>query len=511
MSGSENASPDGIIGCYRETAERMAVERLVLAGIDNLEAEAESSVDDYETLKWRTLIVPFVNRLADDIVIDDEITEHYEKNRDRYRLKASRTLWNIFRRHRDPARPEETLAFLADLKKRIESGEDFGGLAREYSHSETRLKDGKVGNIEEGRLPEELERVVSALKHGELSEPIRVAQGAVLLRVTEPIAGVDLDREDARTRIENELRPEKLERLIAETAADQALPGDAIVLEGREALRAVVDEENKDKVILEIGPFTRTAGALRAQAGLKPGVELDEETEKRILDVYGQWRDLALVFLKLGSSGSPDHAHIRREAEDALRRLCLTRVTDRRLLEAARRTAAADAESLKRFYDENRVHFQSPPRFKLHIMDVPFGDDPPRQLKQLEDLRVDLVQGKIDFNEAAKRAGGVITSPGWVKPGEIPADVPGKGKIYLMAAGAGGYSVPYQQNQALHMLWIEERLDPTQLRYEETGEDVLDRYFKRSRQTLVREEVEKRLASAGFVFRKEIVEKSLGM
>ena len=90
-------------------------------------------------------------------------------------------MWNLFRRHRNTEKPEDTTAFLLEIKARVEAGETFQSLARQFSDSETRLRDGLVGRVSEGDLPARLEEIAFDLDTGQVSQPIPVRGGAVLL------------------------------------------------------------------------------------------------------------------------------------------------------------------------------------------------------------------------------------------------------------------------------------------------------------------------------------------
>ena len=76
------------------------------------------------------------------------------------------------------ARLEEQIKDVPDLKERVRQGEPFRILARKYSHSETRLFEGRLGMIGRGRLPRPLEDVVFALPKGGVSDPVLVSGGA---------------------------------------------------------------------------------------------------------------------------------------------------------------------------------------------------------------------------------------------------------------------------------------------------------------------------------------------
>jgi len=74
------------------------------------------------------------------------------------------------------ARPEVTRSKAAAdslvraLRERVLAGEDFGGLAREFSDDASREEGGEIAPLQPGDVPPEFDRVARALKEGETSE-----------------------------------------------------------------------------------------------------------------------------------------------------------------------------------------------------------------------------------------------------------------------------------------------------------------------------------------------------
>jgi peptidyl-prolyl cis-trans isomerase C len=78
----------------------------------------------------------------------------------------------------------EAKAKIDELRKQIVAGEDFGKLARDNSdHKESATKDGDFGTIKHNSpYPEPVKTAVFALKEGEVSEPVKQANGFYLIR-----------------------------------------------------------------------------------------------------------------------------------------------------------------------------------------------------------------------------------------------------------------------------------------------------------------------------------------
>ncbi|MCX7905807.1 MAG: peptidylprolyl isomerase [Elusimicrobiales bacterium] len=73
-----------------------------------------------------------------------------------------------------------------NIKKRILNGEDFESLAALESHDIMTAKNGgEVGYVFRGDLPQNIENVVFSLNPGEISEPIWIDMGCIIVQVIE--------------------------------------------------------------------------------------------------------------------------------------------------------------------------------------------------------------------------------------------------------------------------------------------------------------------------------------
>ncbi len=500
-----------LVPCYRELAEGMALEALVLAevgDVDRAASELGEGGGDYQQLRKHAFLDVYLRGLRDEIEIDAaEVEAAYQADPGRFRRPGQLSLSNIFRRHEDPAHPAQTEAFLLGIKQRFEAGETFSALAREMSHSETRLRGGQVGRVSESDLPARLARVAFALDDGEVSDPVRVEGGAVLLHVQGIVDGAEPALEQARGLLRRELTANRIEQAISERVAGREPPAGSVVLELDELVEAL-DGDDSEAVVLEIEGDRLSAGELRRLAQIGPrsaAASLDDEGRDRLAELYFRQRERALLALELLESAAPE---LREEAEEHLREEAISRLVDSVLEDEMGRGLATDAEALRGYFDDNRHHYQSPLRFRLGKWSLPFDDDPPAQLRRMEALRERLAAGELEL-AAAEELGGKVEDLGWRDFDSLGKEIPGKARTYLMEVGDSGWSVPYQQDDALHLIRLEARDEPQPLEYEEAAEQVRQDYLQRFQGELYRRVAEERLAAAGFVFDEEAVRRLL--
>lgn len=110
--------------------------------------------------------------------------------------------------------PENAVEQIENLHERIEDGEDFAELAREYSDDQTSANIGGLLNwFPRGRYGQRIQEVLDGLQAGEISEPFQSQQGWHLLKLLE-IRESDRTREAIRGEARQMLRQQKSEEEI---------------------------------------------------------------------------------------------------------------------------------------------------------------------------------------------------------------------------------------------------------------------------------------------------------
>jgi peptidyl-prolyl cis-trans isomerase C len=134
-----------------------------------------------------------INDYKDKIQISAEDQEkQYKENPDRFKQVKVKVIHITFSATPDKPGPDgkkmlseaEAKAKLDELRKQILAGEDFGKLARENSDDKSSAaKDGDFGTFKHNSpYPEPVKAAVFALKEGEVSEPVKQANGFYLIR-----------------------------------------------------------------------------------------------------------------------------------------------------------------------------------------------------------------------------------------------------------------------------------------------------------------------------------------
>jgi peptidyl-prolyl cis-trans isomerase SurA len=127
---------------------------------------------------WQTLVA---RRLRPSVRIGQEEIEEVVKRIIKNRGAMQRNVAEIFLAVDTALDDAEVRANADRLIQQLQAGAKFSGLARQFSESATASRGGDLGWVQEGQLPEELDRVLSRMQSGQASSPIRTLNGYHIL------------------------------------------------------------------------------------------------------------------------------------------------------------------------------------------------------------------------------------------------------------------------------------------------------------------------------------------
>lgn len=153
-------------------------------------------------LRKRILLENLVAREVNEkiLVTDREARAHFNANRRAYVTKRRAHIAQIVLP--DRKRAEAVL-------KRLKAGEDFGKVARQVSISPEAARGGDLGFFERGVMPEAIDREVSSLPVGKLSQVVQSPYGFHIFKVLEREKSGGRKFSDVKERVIVELRKQK--------------------------------------------------------------------------------------------------------------------------------------------------------------------------------------------------------------------------------------------------------------------------------------------------------------
>ncbi len=141
-----------------------------------------------EKIKVDYLLVPSFQFQTGNIqVSDEEISRYYQEHKKDFEADQGSDLnYVLFEKKPSQADEEETKNRLIEIRNDILAGEDFGGMAQDYSEDKaTAEKGGDLGWFKKGMMVPAFEEAAFSLKPGEISEPIKTQFGWHLIKVTD--------------------------------------------------------------------------------------------------------------------------------------------------------------------------------------------------------------------------------------------------------------------------------------------------------------------------------------
>jgi parvulin-like peptidyl-prolyl isomerase len=161
-----------------------------------IQTQVGMPIEDYrEKMKQGMLQQEVIGQeVSSKIIIPrSEVEKYYEEHKnDFFRDKESVGLQEILigKRSKDGLeRTDEELKTLADdIYKRAKAGEKFNELAVENSDAMSAPDGGSLGYLSKGELNPDIEKIVFTEAKGFVTEPIKVANGFVILRVADKVS-----------------------------------------------------------------------------------------------------------------------------------------------------------------------------------------------------------------------------------------------------------------------------------------------------------------------------------
>jgi len=150
-------------------------------------------------------------------VSDSDIRAFYENNPETFkqpeRVKASHILIKVDPKA-DASQKAEAQKKIDLVQAKLQKGEDFGALAKEYSEGPTGPKGGDLGYFTRGQMVKPFEEAAFAMKPGEVSGMVETRFGYHLIKVTDKTPEGTMPYEDVKERLAEFLKQQKIQEEI---------------------------------------------------------------------------------------------------------------------------------------------------------------------------------------------------------------------------------------------------------------------------------------------------------
>lgn len=195
-----------------------------LAKVEVSDAEVEAYYKA-NTAKYTTEEKVAVNYLVlgaelfiDKVLITDEaIDARYAEKVKTLAENEQRRAAHILIKTTDKVKDADALKTIQDIEKRVQAGEDFGALAKQYSQDEgSAINNGDLGFVGKGAFVPAFEKAMYTLKENEVSEPIKTEYGYHIIKLLEVQKTAIPNMADIRPELEADVKMIRSEELYAE-------------------------------------------------------------------------------------------------------------------------------------------------------------------------------------------------------------------------------------------------------------------------------------------------------
>jgi len=182
-----------------------------------LKAENMTLSDLRKSLE-RQMIISRVqqNEVMSKIAVNDEDARaYYESHKSEFTSTRTITLREIFvnvpgdGQSVNVGRDEEARERVNSIRQRALNGESYEKLAAELSDAPSKANSGLIGPLSVSDLSPELQKVLDAMKPGDITAPLRGARGYQLLKLESATSAEIKPFEEAREEISNKVFTEK--------------------------------------------------------------------------------------------------------------------------------------------------------------------------------------------------------------------------------------------------------------------------------------------------------------
>ena len=170
-------------------------------------------------LERNTAIKEFIDKqFVQKVTISDkESKAYYESNPEYFKqpeqVQASHILIKIDS-EADESQKAQARKKIEKIQKRLQKGEDFAALAKEFSQCPSNAKGGDLGYFRRGQMVPPFEQVAFALKPGAVSDIVETKFGYHLIKVIDKKAETTIPYKDVKDKLEQHLKREKIQKEV---------------------------------------------------------------------------------------------------------------------------------------------------------------------------------------------------------------------------------------------------------------------------------------------------------
>jgi peptidyl-prolyl cis-trans isomerase D len=266
VTASVNVTDKDVEEEYKRRNEKAKIDYFVIdaAKLDNKVTVSEKDERDYyeknkakytipEKRKAKYVFLESLKLRAESKATDDELRQYYEQHKDEYtlpeRVKAQHILFKT--QGKTPEEIEKIKEKARGVLERAKKGEDFSGLAKQYSEDSTAAAGGDLGDFGRGQMVPEFEKAAFSMGVGAISDLVQTQFGIHIIKVNSKQERRERPFEEMKEAVRPIVETRKAEQRGSELAQQAAVD-----LVGNKDLDAVAKKYNaqvKETPLIEPG------------------------------------------------------------------------------------------------------------------------------------------------------------------------------------------------------------------------------------------------------------------
>ena len=501
---SERPAPGADLDAwYRERVRGLAMDRLLLDDARGLGLAADEAFRARRAAVQRQLAVQSCLeslRPGYATIAPEQIQSAYESRKDEFLAPERRAVFHLYKRRQAPESAPGLESAMAALRERVLRGESFQRLAQAESDSESRHRQGSLGWIVRGDLPESFETVIFALEEGVPSQPLLTRDGAHLFLVEDILSEREAGLSEVVAQLRSQLLAEQVAQTVDEVAAMNESPVVRIV--SRDELQQRVDQGDEAAEVLVASDYALTLREFRLRVGRVREDQVPAGGEATAITNEAAWGLLDRIYRhevafehcrEQGLIADPeiDQRLAAWEAGALVAQMRQQRLHERVLADPAR---------LELYYQSNIGQFTSPVQWSLRRLRVPF-DTPAQGRAGMASLER-AVKESVALEALQAQLGGTIEDLGWLtlpRMRALHAGLPQR----IAPLQPGQLAAPIRLGGNLEMFELTGRREAEPRPLEPIRDQVASAYLRQYASEVYADYEAERLAAADFEFSSE--------
>ncbi|MCA1779057.1 MAG: peptidyl-prolyl cis-trans isomerase [Xanthomonadaceae bacterium] len=481
LPATERPAPgEDLDAWYRQVIRTLVVNRRLLAearasGLEDTDDFRRRHIAVRRQLAVQSCLTDWVPESGD--VSAEQVRAEYDARAEELQVPERRSTFHIYRRFEPGETASEAESATLELRERILRGENFQRLAQTESDSESRHRQGSIGWVVRGQLPQAFEDIVFSLEEGVPGRPLVAADGVHLFQVDEILPARTPTLRELAPALRAQLEAASVGEALDEIAARNSAPTARMV--ERDGLDRLIEQGREQSPVLTTGDYELTLEQFRLRLGRSMGEQaLAGSGASGRVSIDLAWASLQRLlrhekaFEQCAREDRIDESAVARLMTAWEAEALTATMREQRLLERV----TADPERLRLYYQSNIGQFTPPVQWHLRRLLVTF-DDAARGKTLMARMEAAAADDTPGLDALQRETGGEIDDLGWNTLRQMGVINPKLPQLVSPAVD-GELVAPLNTDQGLALFQVVARREFEPRPFEEVSDAVAKAYLR---------------------------------